>query len=188
MQLLTSSQPTRHRRATGAAGRGREKAADREKNTQRADELFILSELRNINVLAAKRYLEWLVVGRGLGRGGKETAEEEELFEELVWNCVEEVLDYVGDEAVGKLWRAKGLSTIQRCRATSWLRLMRSASYSGIVCLFPKHRSNDVFATSTEVGFTAYTYSLIFTITVALTIFVLFRLYDPRLPIKACTH
>jgi hypothetical protein len=112
-QLLTSSQPTRHRRATGAAGRGRDKAADREKDAQKADELVILSELRNTNALAAKRYLEWLVVGRGLGRGGKETAEEVE-FEELVWNCVEEVLEYVGNEGVGKLWRAKGSST-NRC-------------------------------------------------------------------------
>ena len=86
--------------------------ADREKDTQKADELAILSELRNTNALAAKRYLEWLVVGRGLGKGGKETTEEEELFEELVWNCVEEVLEYVGDEGIGKLWRAKGSSTI----------------------------------------------------------------------------
>lgn len=108
IQLLMSSQPTRHRRPTGAAGRPRDKAVD----PQRADELVILSELRNTNALAAKRYLEWLVVGRGLGRGGKETTEEGELFEELVWNCIEEVLEYVGDEGVGKLWRAKGSSTV----------------------------------------------------------------------------
>ena len=117
MQLLTSSQPTRHRRPTGAAGRGRDKV-DREREAQKADELAILSELRNTNALAAKRYLEWLVVGRGLGRGGKETTQEEELFEELVWNCVEEFLEYVGDEGVGKLWRAKGSSTLWMCRAT----------------------------------------------------------------------
>lgn len=112
IQLLMSSQPTRHRRPTGAAGRQRDRAADREKDTQRADELVILSELRNTSTLAAKRYLEWLVVGRGLDRGGKETTEEGELFEELVWNCVEEVLGHVGDEGVGKLWRAKGSSTV----------------------------------------------------------------------------
>lgn len=108
VKLLTSLQPPRHRRPTGAANRGRDKAADREKDMQRGDELAILSELRNTNALAAKRYLEWLVVGRGLGRGGKETTEEGELFEELVWNCMEEVLEYVKDESVGKLWRAKG--------------------------------------------------------------------------------
>ncbi|KAG8216912.1 hypothetical protein J3R82DRAFT_7187 [Butyriboletus roseoflavus] len=108
--LLTSSKPTRHRRPTGAAGRGRDKAADRENDTQKTDELVILSELRNTNAIAAKRYLEWLVVGRGLGRGGKETTEEGESFEEYVWNCVEEVLEYVGDEGVGKLWRAKAAS------------------------------------------------------------------------------
>lgn len=34
--------------------------------------------------------------------------EEGELFEELVWNCVEEILEYVSDEGVGRLWRAKG--------------------------------------------------------------------------------
>lgn len=110
IQLLTSSQPTR--RPTGAAGRERDKAADRQKDTQKADELVILSELRNTNALAAKQYLEWLVVGRGLGRGGKETTEEGELFEELVWNCVDEILEYAGDEGVGRLWRAKGSSTV----------------------------------------------------------------------------
>lgn len=110
VQLLTSSQPTRHRRPTGTASRGRDKAVDRD--TQKGDELVILSELRNTNSLAAKRYLEWLVVGRGLGRGGKETTGEGELFEELVWNFVDEVLGYVGDESVGKLWRAKGSSAV----------------------------------------------------------------------------
>ncbi|KAH0826681.1 hypothetical protein J3R83DRAFT_5069 [Lanmaoa asiatica] len=99
LKLLMSSQPTRHRRPTGAAGRGGDKAVDRENDTQKADELAILSELRNTNAIAAKRYLEWL-----------ETTEEGELFEELVWNCVEEVLEYVGDEGVGKLWRAKAAS------------------------------------------------------------------------------
>jgi len=110
LKLLTSSQPTRHRRPTGVAGRGRDRAADREKDAQRADELTILSELRNTSPLAAKRYLEWLIIGRGLGRGGKETIGEGELFEELVWNYVEEVLEYVQDESVGKLWRAKAAS------------------------------------------------------------------------------
>ncbi|KAG9313362.1 hypothetical protein JVU11DRAFT_5677 [Chiua virens] len=106
LRLLTSSHPSRHRHPTGAAGRGRDKTADREK----ADELVILSELRNTNTLAARRYLEWLVIGRGLGRGGKETPREGELFEEFVWNCVDEVLEQVGNEAVGRLWRAKAAS------------------------------------------------------------------------------
>ncbi|KAF9225696.1 hypothetical protein BS17DRAFT_729751 [Gyrodon lividus] len=106
LKLLKSIRPTRTRRPTGAAGRGRDK--EREHGTQTADELAILSELRNTNALAAKRYLEWLVVGRGLGRGGAK--EETELFEELVWGCVEDVLEWVGDGAVGRLWKAKAAS------------------------------------------------------------------------------
>ncbi|KAF9235542.1 rab-GTPase-TBC domain-containing protein [Melanogaster broomeanus] len=108
LKLLTSIQPTRTRRPTGAVGRGKDK--EREQETQKADELAILSELRHTNVLAAKRYLEWLVVGRGLGRGGKETKEETELMEELIWSCVEEVLQWAEDETVGRLWRAKATS------------------------------------------------------------------------------
>ncbi|KAF8840538.1 hypothetical protein BDN67DRAFT_1069186 [Paxillus ammoniavirescens] len=108
LKLLTSVQPTRTRRPTGAAGRTKDK--EREQESQKADELAILSELRHTNVLAAKRYLEWLVIGRGIGRGGKESAAETELFEELVRGCVEEVLESVGDEAVGRLWRAKATS------------------------------------------------------------------------------
>ncbi|KIK96539.1 hypothetical protein PAXRUDRAFT_300348 [Paxillus rubicundulus Ve08.2h10] len=108
LKLLTSVQPPRTRRPTGAAGRGKDK--EREQESQKADELAILSELRHTNILAAKRYLEWLVIGRGIGRGGKETTAETELFEELVWGCVEEVLEWVGDEAVGRLWRAKATS------------------------------------------------------------------------------
>ncbi|KIJ14692.1 hypothetical protein PAXINDRAFT_169602 [Paxillus involutus ATCC 200175] len=108
LKLLTSVQPTRTRRPTGAAGRGKDK--EREQESQKADELAILSELRHTNVLAAKRYLEWLILGRSMGRGGKETTAETELFEELVWSCVEEALEWVGDEAVGRLWRAKATS------------------------------------------------------------------------------
>ena len=184
-QLLTSLPPPRHRRAT-AANRARDEATDREK-----DELTILSELRNTNKLAAKRYLEWLVVGRGLGRCDKEAAGDGESFEELVWNCVEEVLEYAGDENVGRLWRAKGSSVVYAGNTvfvtTGWY--TRSLCYSGFVWILAKHLWHDasIFTTSTspQVGYTVLS---IFTIANALTVLVLFLLYDPRLPIKTRSH
>ncbi|KAH7886861.1 hypothetical protein F5I97DRAFT_1806891 [Phlebopus sp. FC_14] len=91
----------------GVAGRT---VKEKEREQELADELAILSELKAAEANdkhrctgAAKRYLEWLTVGRAW--------EYRPLQDQLVQSCVDELLDCLKDEVVVKLWRAKARSS-----------------------------------------------------------------------------
>ncbi|KAI6040873.1 hypothetical protein EDC04DRAFT_2566388 [Pisolithus marmoratus] len=85
----------------GGLSVGSTKAGTRnwEREQEKMDELAVLAELRKTGSAAAKRYLEWLIVGKG--------RENPNLQSQLVENCVDDLFECLGNDAIAKLWRAK---------------------------------------------------------------------------------
>ncbi|KAI6148762.1 hypothetical protein BKA82DRAFT_4141239 [Pisolithus tinctorius] len=97
LSLLMSGPPTRVQRPTTVGGRTKNK--DWEGEQEKTDELAVLAELRKTGSAAAKKYLEWLIVGKG--------RENSLLQGQLVESCVEDLFECLRDDAIAKLWRAK---------------------------------------------------------------------------------
>ncbi|KAI6043246.1 hypothetical protein EDC04DRAFT_774142 [Pisolithus marmoratus] len=109
LSLLMSGLPTRARRPTNVGNRTKEK--DWEREQEKMDELAVLAELRKTGSAAAKRYLEWLIVGKG--------RENPNLQSQLVENCVDDLFECLGNDAIAKLWRAKCASYASTAATTA---------------------------------------------------------------------
>ncbi|KAI6127527.1 hypothetical protein EV401DRAFT_1854421 [Pisolithus croceorrhizus] len=81
------------------------------KEQEKTDELAVLAELRKTGSTAAKKYLEWLIVGRG---------RENSLLQcQLAESCVEDLFGCLKDDTIAKLWRAKSTSYTSTTPTTS---------------------------------------------------------------------
>ncbi|KAG2356092.1 hypothetical protein BDR07DRAFT_1301381 [Suillus spraguei] len=69
------------------------------KEKDREEDLTVLSELRQLHPIAARKFLEWLIIVR--------RRDDAELHAQLVQACVDELLECLQDESTLKLWRAK---------------------------------------------------------------------------------
>ncbi|KAI6124397.1 hypothetical protein EDD16DRAFT_1561551 [Pisolithus croceorrhizus] len=109
LSLLMSGLSTRAQRPTIVGGRAKEK--DWGKEQEKTDELAVLAELRKTGSTAAKKYLEWLIVGRG---------RENSLLQcQLAESCVEDLFGCLKDDTIAKLWRAKSTSYTSTTPTTS---------------------------------------------------------------------
>ncbi|KIK11869.1 hypothetical protein PISMIDRAFT_469939 [Pisolithus microcarpus 441] len=121
LSLLMSGLPTRAQRPTVVGGRTKDK--DLGKEQEKTDELAVLAELRKTGTTAAKKYLEWLIVGRG---------RENSLLQcQLVESCVEDLFECLKDDTIAKLWRAKCVSYTSTTPTTSAPLSRVSSSDSG---------------------------------------------------------
>lgn len=69
------------------------------KEKDREEDLTVLSELQQLHPIAARKFLEWLVIVR--------RRDDAELHAQLVQACIDELLECLQDESTLKLWRAK---------------------------------------------------------------------------------
>ncbi|KAI6029783.1 hypothetical protein BKA83DRAFT_4223100 [Pisolithus microcarpus] len=121
LSLLMSGIPTRAQRPAVVGGRTKDK--DWGKEQEKTDELAVLAELRKTGTTAAKKYLEWLIVGRG---------RENSLLQcQLVESCVEDLFECLKDDTIAKLWRAKCVSYTSTTPTTSAPLSRVSSSDSG---------------------------------------------------------
>ncbi|KIK11743.1 hypothetical protein PISMIDRAFT_475868 [Pisolithus microcarpus 441] len=121
LSLLMSGLPTRAQRPAVVGGRTKDK--DLGKEQEKTDELAVLAELRKTGTTAAKKYLEWLIVGRG---------RENSLLQcQLVESCVEDLFECLKDDTIAKLWRAKCVSYTSTTPTTSAPLSRVSSSDSG---------------------------------------------------------
>jgi hypothetical protein len=102
----------------------------RERDRDKEDDLSLLEQITGVNPAAGKRFLEYLVVTRRSPvcdhqlficccKAELMSLQSPELHTRLALLCIDELLQCLEDEAIMKLWRAKGthkqIQPLDRC-------------------------------------------------------------------------